>query len=116
MIWNLQQWFDGSRRPNVGPVAAVVRGEGATVIGLVESDATRPIPGGRDPVAWLARKLGMHAVTGPDPREATFGLAVLSAYPIRSSRVLLRPSDGGQVALLLATLDVDGRPLRVAVT
>jgi endonuclease/exonuclease/phosphatase family metal-dependent hydrolase len=116
MTWNLQQGFDVSGQPNVARVAAVVRTAGTTVLGLVECDATRPLSGGRDPVAWLAAQLGMSCAIGPDPREATFGLAILSAHPIRSSQVLLRPSSGIHVGLLLATLEVDARPLRVAVT
>src|SRR5262249_56802675 len=46
----------------------------------------------------------------------TFGLALLSLHPIRNVRAALVPSAADHAVLLLATLDLDGRALEVAVT
>lgn len=116
MTWNLQQGFSTGGRLNLRDVASAVRAEGVTLLCLQEADATRPTSAGRDLVAWLAADLGMHAVCGPGPKQATFGLAVLSSHPILASCSLLVPSAGDHAVLLLATVDVRGQPLHVAVT
>ncbi len=107
---------------------AAMRAIGSDVLALQEVDRHF---GDRsdnlDEPAELAQRLGMHVVYAPNldldpltpgqPRRQ-YGTAILSRYPILSSRntLLPAPSNGEQRGLLEAVVDVDGLRVRIANT
>ena len=61
---------------------------GANVIGLVETDITRPFNGNRDLVEYLVDQMHMYADYGPSTINETWGCALLSAFPIGEALLL----------------------------
>ncbi|KAI1325588.1 Frag1/DRAM/Sfk1 family protein [Xylariaceae sp. FL0255] len=79
------------------------------VIGLLETDLQRIIMGNRDTTQILAEDLGMYVDYGPGPNKHTWGVALLSKFPIMNSTHHLLPSPVGELAPAIhATLDVYG--------
>lgn len=66
------------------------------VIGLLETDATRPYIGNHDIASWLSERLKMHVDYGPGSNDHTWGCLVLSKYPIIKSEHFLLPSPDGR--------------------
>lgn len=52
------------------------------MIGLVETDTTRPFLGNRDIVEYLQDQLHMYSDYGPSTVNETWGCAMLSVFPI----------------------------------
>ncbi|MEQ1505521.1 MAG: hypothetical protein ABMB14_25030, partial [Myxococcota bacterium] len=86
-----------------------------TVVGIRDCDATSPVTGGRDVVAALGATLGMRAAVGPGPNRAPTGVAILTTRPILGSGIAVVTVDGAPLTVLMATIDLDGRPVRFAV-
>jgi glycerophosphoryl diester phosphodiesterase len=128
MTYNIHHGADHAEQLDLERIAREVEGSGADVVALQEVDNHwGERSGGADQTAELADRLGMHAVYGAnldlDPPAAgqprrQYGTAILSRFPIRSSRntLLPRPAGGEQRGLLEAVVKVNGRPLRVANT
>jgi endonuclease/exonuclease/phosphatase family metal-dependent hydrolase len=86
------------------------------VIGLLESDLQRIFLGNRDTNQYLAEDLGMYLDQGPGPDKHTWGVALLSKFPILNSTHHLLPSPVGELAPAIeATLDVYGEQVDVFV-
>jgi len=86
------------------------------VIGLLESDTQRIIMGNRDFTQYLAEDMGMYVDYGPGPNKHTWGVAMLSKFPIVNSTHHLLPSPVGELAPAIeATLDVYGELVDVFV-
>lgn len=126
--YNIHHGADPAERLDLERIASEIRRGGADVIGLQEVDRHW---GARsafvDQAAWLAERLGLHVVYGANldlaPAEAgqerrQYGTAVLSRFPILSSRntLLPRPRNGEQRGLLEAVLNVRGVRVRFANT
>ncbi|KAG7101041.1 Protein CWH43 like protein [Verticillium longisporum] len=72
--------------------------------------------GNRDTSQFLAEDLGMYVDYGPGPNKHTWGVVLLSKYPILKSEHHLLPSPVGELAPAIhATLDVYGREVDVFV-
>jgi endonuclease/exonuclease/phosphatase family metal-dependent hydrolase len=107
-------------------LAEAIEASGADVVALQEVDAYRARSGCRHQAFEVAERLGMHARLGANlrsgeecgnGRQALYGDAVLSRYPILEWGHTLLPNQGGERRGLLETLlDVDGRRVRVVST
>jgi len=109
-------------------IADEIRSSGVEVAGLQEVDRHWSARSDFvDQARWLADELGMHVVYGAnldrDPASAgeprrQYGTAILSEFPVLSSRntPLPRPQGGEQRGLLEAVINVRGVRVRVANT
>jgi endonuclease/exonuclease/phosphatase family metal-dependent hydrolase len=116
MTYNIQQGYSetGSRAPQAQ--LQVMRQANADLIGLQESDTNRIAGGNADLVHYLADQLDMHSYYGPKVVPGTFGIALLSRYPIENPRTFYMYSEGEQTATIHAQVSVDGMRFNVIVT
>ena len=114
--YNIQQGYDADGLKNVDGQLALLRRVEADVIGLQESDTNRISGGNSDVVRYLADRLGMYSYYGPKTVPGTFGIALLSRYPIEQPRTFYMYSAGEQTATIEAQIRVGDRTFRVYVT
>ena len=116
MTYNIQQGYTqtGSRDPEAQ--LRVMRDAGADLIGLQESDSARIAGGNNDLVRYFADRLDLHSYYGPKVVTGTFGIALLSRYPIENPRTFYMYSEGEQTAAIHAQVRVAGRLFNVFVT
>lgn len=128
VTYNIHHGVGEDGRLDLQRIADEIRSSGAAVAGLQEVD--RHWSGRSDFVdqaRWLARELNMHAVyaanldrdpLSPGQPRRQYGTAILSDYPILSSRntLLPRPEGGEQRGLLEAVIKVRGVSVRIANT
>ncbi len=113
MTYNIHQGFGADGRLDLGRIAQVIASADPDLVALQESDTVRVTSGGVDAVRWLARALGYHEAYGPPSREQTYGVAILSRFPIESWRYVLLPSVDDQRALVEVHVTVRGVALVV---
>jgi endonuclease/exonuclease/phosphatase family metal-dependent hydrolase len=116
MTYNIQQGYTetGSRDPHAQ--LRVMQASAADLIGLQESDSARIAGGNNDLVRYFADQLNMHSYYGPKVVTGTFGIALLSRYPIENPRTFYMYSEGEQTAAIHAQVRVGGRLFNVFVT
>lgn len=86
------------------------------IIGLLETDTERLIGGNRDFTQKIAHDLGMYVDYGPGPNKHTWGVALLSKFPIIESSHHLMPSPVGELAPAIhATVDIYGELVDIVV-
>jgi endonuclease/exonuclease/phosphatase family metal-dependent hydrolase len=87
LTYNIHHAEGRDGRIDLARIAAVVQSAGADLVALQEVDRGMARTGGVDQVAELARLLGMHAEFGRaiDLQGGSYGLAVLSRWPIESA-------------------------------
>lgn len=116
MTYNIQQGYTetGSRDPQAQ--LEVMRQVDADLIGLQESDTNRLAGGNADLVRYLADQLDMHSYYGPKVVPGTFGIALLSRYPLENPRTFFMYSEGEQTATIHAQITVNGKRFNIFVT
>jgi endonuclease/exonuclease/phosphatase family metal-dependent hydrolase len=114
--YNIQQGYDAGGLENYDGQLALLRQVEADVIGLQESDTNRISGGNSDVVRYLADRLNMYSYYGPKTVPGTFGIALLSRYPIEHPRTFYMYSAGEQTATIEAQIRLGERTLRVYVT
>jgi endonuclease/exonuclease/phosphatase family metal-dependent hydrolase len=110
MTYNLHQGFGTDQKLDLEQIADTIRQSDPDVIGLQEADAGRVPSLSIDEVLWLSRRLNMHSAYGPSWGN-TYGVAILSKYPIAEQRKYLLPSSEQQRACLEAKIAVGGETL-----
>jgi endonuclease/exonuclease/phosphatase family metal-dependent hydrolase len=116
--YNIHIGKDADNNLNLESTIETLRATGADLIGLQEIERHSPRSQFADQPRKLAEALGMqyHFEPALSVGPFEFGNAVLSRYPILATeRIDLKSSKEDRVALL-ATVDVQGRPVRVLVT
>ncbi|MBN1533779.1 MAG: endonuclease/exonuclease/phosphatase family protein [Spirochaetes bacterium] len=116
MSYNIQQGFDARGDKNPERVLASIRRVDPDLLGLVESDTARISGGNDDVVRFLANGLHMYNYYGPKTVTGTFGIALLSKYPIEEPRTFFMYSAGEQTAAIHAKINAGGRTWNVVVT
>jgi endonuclease/exonuclease/phosphatase family metal-dependent hydrolase len=123
--YNIQQGYDPEGLKNYDGQLELLRGTGADIIALQESDTNRLAGGNADVVRFFADRLDMHAYYGPKPVVGTFGIALLSKYPIEQPRTFYMYSyeprdqelvDLEQTATIEAQITIGERTFNVFVT
>ncbi len=116
LTYNVQQGYREDGQPGHADQLALMRELAPDLIGLQESEGNRIANGNADLVGYLAANLGMYAYPGPKVVPGTFGIALLSRYPLENPRTFYLYSEGEQTAALHAQITVKGRRFHVFVT
>ncbi len=116
VTYNIQQGYREDGQRGHADQLALLRSLDADIIGLQESDTNRISGGNADLVRYFADQLDMYSYYGPSPVVGTFGVALLSRYPIDNPRTFYMVSTGEQTAAIAAQVTVDGQTYNVYVT
>ena len=114
--YNIQQGFDDQGERNFDGQLKLIREKSPDIIGLQECDTARIAGGNADVVAYMADHLDMYSYYGPSSVTGTFGIALLSRYPIENAATYFLYSKGEQVAVIEADITVGERVFRIYVT
>lgn len=116
LTYNVHQGFNNAGVVDPELYLQVIRSSQADLVTLQESDTARLTSGNLDLVGHLARRLRYHAFYGPPTREQSFGIALLSRFPILDAAYVLLSGSIDKRALLMARVDTPGDALWVFVT
>jgi len=82
LTYNIQQGYSENGLENYDGQLELILSLDPDIIGLQESDTNRISGANRDIVRYLANNLDMYSYYGPKTVLGTFGIALLSKYPI----------------------------------
>jgi len=116
LTYNLQQGYDETGRRAYLEQLAVIRSFNPDIVGLQETDTARFSGGNGDLVRTIAQGLNMYAYYGPKTVAGTFGIALLSRYPLENPKTFYMYSTGEQTAAILAEIVANGIRYNVVVT
>ena len=116
LTYNIQQGYSESGQKNFEGQLALIKEIDADLIGLQESDTNRISGGNADIVRYFADNLNMYSYYGPKPVTGTFGVALLSRYPIENPKTFYMYSLGEQTATIHALVRVADVTYNVFVT
>lgn len=116
LTYNIQQGYSADGLRNHEGQLEVIRALAPDLVGLQESDVARFSGGNADVVRALAEGLNMRAYYGPKTVAGTFGVALLSRYPIENPRTFFMYSLGEQTAAIEAQVTVNGEKFNILVT
>jgi endonuclease/exonuclease/phosphatase family metal-dependent hydrolase len=116
LTYNIQQGYDEDGTKNFHGQLDVIMSANPDLIGLQESDNARIAGGNADIVRFFADRLNMYHYYGPTTVTGTFGIALLSRYPIENPRTFFMYSEGEQTAAIEAEVVVNGQRFHVLVT
>lgn len=113
LTYNVQQGYNEDGLKNYDGQLDLIRKVDADVIGLQECDTNRVAGGNSDLVRFFADKLNLYSYYGPRTVAGTFGVALLSKYPIENPRTLYHYSEQEQEATIHAQISVGDRTFDV---
>lgn len=116
LTYNLQQGYDEAGRRAYLEQLAVIRSFNPDIVGLQETDTARFSGGNGDLVRMIAQGLNMYTYYGPKTVAGTFGIALLSRYPLENPQTFYMYSIGEQTAAISAEIEVNGTRYNVVVT
>ncbi len=116
LTYNVQQGYDPNGVKSFAEQLALLREVDADIIGLQETDTNRIAGGNADLIGYLAHGLNMYAYYGPKTVPGTFGIALLSRYPLENPQTFYMLSPGEQTATIAAQVRVAGRDFNIYVT
>ncbi len=116
MTYNIQQGFDKVGNQSLPSQLAAIQHVQPDILGLEESDTARIANGNADAVRYFANHLGMYSYYGPPTTVGTFGVALLSKYPIQRAWMFYMYSVGEQTACIEAVITANGKTYNIFVT
>jgi endonuclease/exonuclease/phosphatase family metal-dependent hydrolase len=114
--FNVLQGYGADHQRNFDGQLELLRSLDADIIGLQESDTNRVAGGNDDLVRYLADGLNLYSYAGPRTVAGTFGIALLSRYPISEPRTFYLFSEGEQTAVIVARVTAPDKTFNVLVT
>jgi endonuclease/exonuclease/phosphatase family metal-dependent hydrolase len=116
LTYNIQQGYSEDGAKNFKGQLELIESLAPDIIGLQESDTNRIAGGNADIVRYFADQLDMYAYYGPSPVTGTFGIALISKYPIEDAKTFYMYSEGEQTALIEAKITIDETAYAIYVT
>lgn len=116
MTYNIQQGYNPAGVKNFDGQLNLIRSQNPDILGLQESDTNRIAGGNSDVVRYFANRLNMYSYYGPKTVTGTFGIALLSRYPIENPRTFYMYSEGEQTATIVANIRVGDKLFNIFVT
>ncbi len=116
LTYNIQQGYSEDGLKNHTGQLDLIRELDPDIIGLQESDTNRISGGNSDVVRYFADRLNMYSYYGPKTATGTFGIALLSKYPLENPRTFFMYSQGEQTATIEARVTVGGEIFNLYVT
>jgi endonuclease/exonuclease/phosphatase family metal-dependent hydrolase len=114
--FNIQQGYSETGIKNFNNQLAEIRKAKPDIIGLEETDDARISGGNSDVVRYFTERLNYYSYYGPKTVLGTFGVALLSRYPILRPRTFFMYSTGEQTAAIEAQISAGGKTYNVLVT
>ncbi|NHJ25500.1 MAG: hypothetical protein EAX89_13035 [Candidatus Lokiarchaeota archaeon] len=114
--YNIQQGADEFANKNFEGQFQVLNSLDADVIGLQESDTCRVSSGNTDFVRFASNRLRLYSYYGPKTITGTFGIALLSKFPIQNPQTFYMESEGEQAATIWAQIRVGSTTFNIFVT
>ena len=117
LSYNIQQGINDKANKDFDGQLAVIMQADPDIIGLQESDTCRISSGNSDVVRFMNSKLKKYSYFGPKTVTGTFGLTLLSKYPIENAMTFYMYSEGGeQTATIEAQITVGTTTFNIFVT
>jgi endonuclease/exonuclease/phosphatase family metal-dependent hydrolase len=116
LTYNIQQGYSEAGTKNFDGQLDLILSQNPDIIGLQESDTNRIAGGNSDVVRYYADRLEMYSYYGPKTVTGTFGIALLSRYPIENPHTFYMYSEGEQTATIVAQIRVGGKAFDIFVT
>lgn len=116
LTYNIQQGYNQDGQIAFDEQLALVRNMNPDVVGLQESDTARIAGGNADIVRYFADRLEMYSYYGPSTVAGTFGIAMLSRYPILNPSTFYMYSVGEQTATITAQIAIGEELFNVFIT
>jgi endonuclease/exonuclease/phosphatase family metal-dependent hydrolase len=116
LTYNVQQGYSQDGLKNYQAQLDLVKSHSPDIVGLQESDTNRIAGGNSDLVRAFADGLDMYSYYGPETVQGTFGIALLSRYPIEDASTFYMYSEGEQTATIMARVSVGGETFNLFVT
>jgi endonuclease/exonuclease/phosphatase family metal-dependent hydrolase len=116
LSYNIQQGSDEPGNKNFDAQYQVIEDLNADIIGLQESDTCRISSGNSDIVRFVSNRLKLYSYFGPKTLTGTFGIALLSKYPILNPKTFYMESKGEQTATIWAQIIVGSTTFNIFIT
>ncbi len=104
--YNIQQGTDYYANQNFDAQYEVIKNLDGDIVALQESDTCRISSGNTDIVRFINNRLKLYSYYGPRTVTGTYGIALLSKYPISNPRTFYMESKGEQTATIWAQIRV----------
>lgn len=97
MTYNIQQGVNINGEKNYDSQLAIIQAVNPDIIGLQECDTARMTHGSSDVVRYFANRLNYYSFYGPRTVTGTYGTAVLSRFPIISTKTFFTYSNVDEI-------------------
>ncbi|MFX1505675.1 MAG: endonuclease/exonuclease/phosphatase family protein [Promethearchaeota archaeon] len=116
MTYNIQQGYNEDGIKNLDGQIKLIKSINPDILGLQECDTARIANGNMDVVRYFANNLKMYSYYGPKSVTGTFGIALLSKFPLQNPRTFFMYSKGEQTATIEAQIEAGTKLFNVFVT
>jgi endonuclease/exonuclease/phosphatase family metal-dependent hydrolase len=116
MTYNIQQGYSQDGLRNYDGQLALIQEADPDILGLQECDTNRIANGNADVVRYFADRLDMYSYYGPKVVAGTFGVALLSKYPLKMAQTTYHYSEREQEATVEAQIAAGNQTFNLYVT